>query len=303
MGSNVTVLLQNAAGQIIAQDSPVTLSIASGPSGAVLGGTVTVNAIDGKATFYDLHFETAGTYKLTASVSGLAVAASASFTVSAAAASQMVCATDTTNSVAGVKMSPALSFRLLDPYGNLAVNDKSTVTLSIKNGPAGSLLTGTTAVKVSKGVATFNKIILKTAGDYVLHAADGALNFDCGSFTVVPGPAKKLVLNPAVATTMTAGTIWAPALEVRDAFGNVVSTSSAAITLVLVSGPKGYTFANSTVGAVAGAATFDPMALTLAGRYTFKASATGLTAASFGFTVTPATADHLTFVQRQGTAS
>ncbi len=64
---------------------PVTLAFGTNPTGATLGGTLTVNAVGGVATFSDLSVNNAGTgYTLTASSSGLANATSAAFDIASA---------------------------------------------------------------------------------------------------------------------------------------------------------------------------------------------------------------------------
>jgi hypothetical protein len=62
----------------------VTLSIASGPAGAVLGGHTTVRAVNGVATFSDLRLSKPGTYTLKATGGILTPDTSNSFSVTPA---------------------------------------------------------------------------------------------------------------------------------------------------------------------------------------------------------------------------
>src|SRR5262249_37220277 len=65
-------------------NGPVTLAIKSGTgtAGATLGGTVTVNAVNGVASFSGLSINKAGTgYKLTAASSGLSIGESSAFDI------------------------------------------------------------------------------------------------------------------------------------------------------------------------------------------------------------------------------
>lgn len=76
----IVVDIDSAAGPLATSDnSIVTLSILSGPSGANLGGTVTVNAIGGVATFNDIVPTVPGTYTLQATDTGYISATSTSF--------------------------------------------------------------------------------------------------------------------------------------------------------------------------------------------------------------------------------
>jgi uncharacterized delta-60 repeat protein len=65
--STVTVDVEDSSGNLVSSDnSTLSLAIASGPSGATLGGTTTVSAVNGVATFSNLTLSTPGTYTLTA---------------------------------------------------------------------------------------------------------------------------------------------------------------------------------------------------------------------------------------------
>jgi hypothetical protein len=78
----ITVAVEDSNGNVdTAFNGQVTLGIESGPAGAVLGGTLTVNAVNGLVTFTFIAEATDGTYALDARSSGLATAVSASFSV------------------------------------------------------------------------------------------------------------------------------------------------------------------------------------------------------------------------------
>ena len=78
----VQVAIQNAAGVTVGSATgSVTLSIASGPSGGILSGTLTRNAVNGIATFNDLSISLNGGYTLQANSGNLAIGTSAAFSV------------------------------------------------------------------------------------------------------------------------------------------------------------------------------------------------------------------------------
>src|SRR5262249_7625700 len=87
----VTVTVQDAGGNTGTASNPsITLTISTNPGGGTLSGTVTVNAVNGIATFTNLSIDKAGTgYRLAASSSGLTGATSNTFNVTAGAASQL----------------------------------------------------------------------------------------------------------------------------------------------------------------------------------------------------------------------
>ncbi|HEV8066278.1 MAG TPA: hypothetical protein VGP76_00985, partial [Planctomycetaceae bacterium] len=61
-------------------------------------------------------------------------------------------------------------------FGNAVTSDTSTITLSVNSGPAGFANGSTTSAVAVNGVATFNNLILDTAGSYILSASDGSLS-------------------------------------------------------------------------------------------------------------------------------
>lgn len=82
----ITVAVQDALGATVGTaTNAVTLALtpASNTEGATLSGTVTQNAVNGVATFTGLTVDTAGSYTLDASSTGLTGATSASFAVTA----------------------------------------------------------------------------------------------------------------------------------------------------------------------------------------------------------------------------
>ena len=118
----VTVQLLDVNGNLVttATDS-VTLSISTNPGGGTLGGTVSVNAVNGVATFNDLSIDAAGTgYTLDASVIGLTNVTSDPFTITAVSipilidrTSSFLVITDDVNLVAeGASIGDRFAFEL-----------------------------------------------------------------------------------------------------------------------------------------------------------------------------------------------
>ena len=79
----VQVTVQDAAGNLVASDGiDVTIALATNPSSATLGGTLTQTTTGGVATFADLTVDTLGSgYTLTATATGLTAATSSAFDV------------------------------------------------------------------------------------------------------------------------------------------------------------------------------------------------------------------------------
>src|SRR3989441_1099337 len=105
----VQVTAQDAAGRVATGfTGNVTVAIGTNPSGGTLGGTKTLAAVAGVATFGDLSVDKAGTgYTLTAAATGLTTPTSAVFNVSAGGATHLVFAVQPGNTTAGSAGGPA----------------------------------------------------------------------------------------------------------------------------------------------------------------------------------------------------
>lgn len=173
--SSVTVAVENSVGQILTgNNSTVTISVGSGAGGFTNGSTLSVQAVNGIATFNNLTLTVAGTYTLSAADSGITASATHSLTISPAVASKLVLqqvpSTGKVNQTLG-----SVSVAVEDQYGNIVTGNNSTVTIGVASGP-GLFSTGsTTSVATVNGIATFKNLVLGTAGRYTLRATDASL--------------------------------------------------------------------------------------------------------------------------------
>jgi hypothetical protein len=117
-------------------------------------------------------------------------------------------------------------------------------------------------------------------------------------------PTTRLMFRQQPATT-TAGVTMSPAVEVDlvDAQGNTITTFTGTVTLVIatVTNPGGAMLSGTTnVNAVAGAATFSDLVMTVAwAGYRLEATSDTLPAvASASFAINPGAPDHLTFLNQ-----
>jgi Beta-propeller repeat len=299
----VTVKIEDQFGNVVTSDSSdqVTVSIASGPGSFSGGSTTTVTASGGVATFGNLHLNTAGSYSLIETApGGLTGPASNSFTITPAAANQLVFGVQPSNTTAGTAITPAVAVKIEDQFGNVVTTDTTDqVTLGIAMGPGTFSGSSTTTVTASAGVATFSNLQLNTAGSYTLSetASGGLTGPASNSFTVTPATANQLAFGQQPTTT-TAGAPLSPAVTVliEDQFGNLVTTDNTdAVTVGVASGSGSFTGASTTtVTASSGIATFANLHLNTAGTYTLTDTASSLSGpASSNFTVTAGAVDHL----------
>ncbi len=283
----VQVAVRNSiGGTVTTATNSVTIVIASNPGGGTLGGTVSVAAVNGIATFSNLSIDRTGAgYTLAANASGLTSATSAAFDVTSGAPQTLSFTVPPSTAVAGSVMAPAIVVRALDPLGNTATGFTGNVTLALGANPGGATLSGTTSVNAVAGVATFANVSLdKVAAGYTLAAAaSGLTGATSAAFAVAPAAANALVFTVQPLTT-TAGATLAPALVVTamDAFGNTATTFAGNVTVAIGSNPGGATLSGTaTVAAVAGVATFNNLTITARGAgYTITASAAGVTGAT-----------------------
>src|SRR5207253_2836549 len=106
----VQVTALDAAGNPVPSfTGSVTVALGSNPGGSTLGGTTTVAAVNGVASFGDLSANKTGTgYALTATAAGLNPATSSGFTIIAGTATQLVFGTQPSTTVANRQITPAV---------------------------------------------------------------------------------------------------------------------------------------------------------------------------------------------------
>jgi hypothetical protein len=110
----------------------------------------------------------------------------ATLTINPGAAAQVIFVQGPTGGMAGSSMSASMT--VLDSYGNLVATDNSTVTLTLSNGKF-SRGGNTVSAAALNGVATFNNLVIRTAGTYAVTATDGALpSVPSAPFTITPAP-------------------------------------------------------------------------------------------------------------------
>src|SRR5439155_1407815 len=250
-----------------------------------------------------LRTDPAGSGKqLTAGATGLTSALSSTFSVSAAAASQLAFVQQPSNATAGVAIAPALTVQLRDAFGN-NVSSGIAVVMSLSSG-TGTLSGNRTNNTDAAGLATFNNLSINLSGSKNLSATSGALTpAVSSSFTLSPAAASHLVFTQQP-TDAIAGVAIAPSAKVHvtDSFGNDVS--GVAVTMTKSSGTGTLGGTTSRTSDSAGVATFNDLSIDLVGAKNLTASSTGLpSVASGSFTISAAAANQLAFQQQPSNAT
>ena len=277
----LTVQAKDSFGDIDSSFSgKVTVALASSPGGATLGGTLSVTASNGVATFSGLTLtEAAAGYTLQVSADGVAGATTSAITVTPAAASQLAI---TQQPPAGVIVNQAFSLQatIEDAYGNVETGDNAAVAVGLASNTGGAALGGTLGVNAIGGVADFSALTLDSVGSgYTLQVSgSGLASATTNSITVTPVPATELVITQEPPAGVIAGTSFGLTVQAEDNSGDLASTFSGSVTVALADNPGGATLGGTlTVTASGGVAGFSGLTLTTAGSgYTILVSSGGL---------------------------
>ena len=269
---SVVLQVEDTYGHVVTSDSStVTVALGANASYGVVGGTTSVQAVNGVATFGNLSVNNPGTYTLVA--------------------------TDATDNLLGVSTSFTVSG---SGTGALYITSASSTTFTV--GAASTFVirtTGTTGTTISETGTLPGGIVFTNYGNgtATLSGTPSAigvysLTFTATSGTLTPATQGFTLTIQAGATNLTFVTQpgggqpnlpWAqqPVVSVRDNYGNLVTTP-VAVTLTMGTNPGGGLLycptSGTTVTTTNGYAYFSGCYITAAGTgYTLVASASGLT--------------------------
>src|SRR5262249_15258485 len=137
------------------------------------------------------------------------------------------------------------------------------VSLTISSGPGGATLQGTTTATPLGGVATFNNLLLNTAGTYVLKAtAAGATTGTSNQITVSPSSTvTALIITQEPPDSVQAGASFGLKVGGQDAYGNTTALT-ASVKVAISTNPGGATLGGTTtVTPTGGTVTFSGLSL------------------------------------------
>jgi hypothetical protein len=223
----VTVRIEDADGNVTSSNAVVSMAAASGPG--TLGGTVTMTASHGVATFSSLTIARSGTYTLVASTASplLSSPPSNSFTVTAGAASKLTVSGYPSSTVAGV--AHMFTITAQDAFGNTDPTYRGTVHLTSTDAQAtagSGLPADYTFTSGDNGVHSTFSATLKTAGSQSIIATDsvtGSITGAQSGITVTAGAATKLGVSGYPSSTV-AGVAHALTVTAQDPYGNIDPT-------------------------------------------------------------------------------
>ncbi len=291
------VVAQDESGNTVTSfTGDVSAAIGANPGGATLGGTVTVRAVGGIATFSGLSLNKPGTaYTLVFSSTTLVSTTSAAFNIVAGDAARLVFGPMPATVDAGIAIAPPLQVMAQDASGNAVTGFTGAVTLALGANPGTSTLSGTVTRNAVAGVATFNDLAINKKGaSYTFVASSTTLASGTSApFNVAPGAPIGVFVVSGNGQTALAGAVLAPVLlQVRDALGNGIAGVTVALAVATGGGSvapasqltdeNGFAIASWTLGNTGG-----PQSIT--------ATATGLPVFTITATATvpPTTATQL----------
>ena len=186
-GFGLTITAEDAQGNVATSfTGSETVALASNPGSSTLGGTLTVTAANGVATYSGLTLNKVGSsYTLAVTSGTLTAATSSAISVAAGTATQLLITTQPPSTVtAGAGFGFTVTAE--DAEGNVT-SFASSVTVTLASNPGGSIFDGTTTVTATAGIAAFSGLTLGKAGSgYTLQVtSNGLLSATTGSFTVV----------------------------------------------------------------------------------------------------------------------
>jgi hypothetical protein len=272
--------------------APHTIDIAilnnAGPGGT-LSGDASNPSSSGLATFSGLSIDVAGNgYTLQATSTGLSSGTSNAFNIIVGAPAKLVFQQQPTSATAGVAIAPQITVRILDAGNNLVTTATNTVVIAILNNAGGGTLSGDNSNPAAGGVASFNTLSIDKAGTaYTLQATSGSLTAVTSSgFNISHAGADHLVFTEQPTSTSQNQPITpAVKVEIRDAFENLVTDATDDVIIDIGNNPgipsAGTLAGTTTVGAVAGVATFNDLSIDNLGiGYTLVVTSGSLTGAT-----------------------
>ena len=202
----LTVQADNSSGNLDPSfNGTVTVALQNNPGGATLGGTLTVTASGGVATFSGLTVTKAASgYTLVVSSSSVNSPTTSAITVTPAAATQVAITTQPPASVR-VNSSFGLQASIEDAYGNVVTTASGSVSVAFASNPTGAKLGGTLTVTASSGVASFNNLTInKTGSGYTLQvSSSGLTSATSNPIKVTGGGYAPISLYPPAGNTAT----------------------------------------------------------------------------------------------------
>jgi MBG domain/Bacterial Ig-like domain (group 3)/Right handed beta helix region len=172
---DLTVDAEDNAGNVAnAFDRPVSVTIAAGPNGAQLGGTLTVTAAQGITAFSGLSLSQPGSYILSVTGGGLSGTIGPIQVVPGPAVQLELTTEPPTDVATGATFEIVVDAE--DSMGFVDTSYSGSATVSLIDNPGDATLGGTLTATFQSGAAIFNNLTLnEPASGYYLQVTSGTL--------------------------------------------------------------------------------------------------------------------------------
>ena len=291
------VLVTDAAANPVSGATVTFMAPGSGASAALTGPSAITDAT-GHASVNAVANSVAGSYTVTAGTPGASGTASFSLTNQAASAAKLAFVQQPASTTAGSTIS-AVSLSLTDSGNNPVSGAPVTLTVQIGSGTLGGTVAMTTDIT---GTATFNDLVIQTAGAYQLRAVAGALSTLSNLFKITPATAANITVFDGDGQSAAVGTAYGAPFRasVQDGFGNPVAGTL--VTFTAPTSGASVSFAGSTTvptNDIGIAAAPTATANQAAGTFQVTATAPGTSQpATFNLTNVAASANKLGYKQQ-----
>ncbi len=216
----LTAEVRDAAGNVVTADNATSVSFAKTAGAGTVTGLGAVTAASGVAST-SVSASAAGAITIQATASGLS-SDSTSFTIVPGAADHLTVTSATSSLASG--SARTLTAEVRDAAGNLVGSDNTTSVTLRQERPAPAPSAGLGAATAS-AVSPRRPVTGDLAGPITITASAGGLTADTTSFTIVPGPASKLLIGGSVAN-LASGAARALTATVQDAAGNTLTADN-----------------------------------------------------------------------------
>lgn len=241
LNASLQVEIQDAFGnRVTADNSAVTVSIQTNPGSSTLGGTATVNASSGLATFTNLWLNKTGDDYVLRATRGALTADTQTFDVSPAAATRLGFLNQPTTQVAGATWGSAIQIAVQDTYGNTVPTANDSISLWWVNSndqeqPSSGTWGGVTSTvsmasnpaATSAGVSSFSSMSITRAYQGYLYARSSsgytAIRSNSFSISAISGPTASQISGPVAVLPGLCSSVYS--FRAVDVYGNSAGVS------------------------------------------------------------------------------
>jgi pimeloyl-ACP methyl ester carboxylesterase len=276
----VVVIADQAGLPVTGATSAITAVLASGSG--LLGGTVSVNAVDGIATFGDLAITGDGQYTLRFEGASLAAVTSVTIAIGSAIPVSTRMVTAPSGAVSGLVLGVQPVVEVLDAAGARVNSFTGDISASVVSGTG--KLSGTTVSAVG-GVATFGSLRIDGSGAHVLTFSGRNIAASTSpEFNVTQTPASIAIATQPSGATSGSPFSTQPVIRVLDNAGLVVDGNATQVSAAIANG-TGTLAGASTVTATNGTVAFTDLQVTGSGSHRIAFSGAGFSVTSASFDV------------------